>query len=131
MTTLSLNLPPELEQCLYNEASQQGVEPTHLIMELLQQQLRPNLSQATDSELLAQTNLGLSQRTWEHYHCLIAKRREESLSNSEQAELIAISEQIEQANAQRIKALIVLADRQNVTLEQIMQDLEIESPRCL
>ncbi|MEO0490443.1 MAG: hypothetical protein AAF215_01460 [Cyanobacteria bacterium P01_A01_bin.123] len=128
MATLTLTISPDLEQRLREIATQQGIDPASYILNLLQQRLNPPSSTPTEAELLAQINIGLSQNTWEHYHTLIAKRQAEQLSSTEQAELIAISEEIEQANTQRIQALITLAEQRGISLETVMVDLGIESP---
>lgn len=65
---------------------------------------------------------------WEHYHALLAKRRAETLTPQEQATLIEISDQIEQANARRIQYLIELASLRGTSLEAVMQELGIEVP---
>ncbi len=65
---------------------------------------------------------------WEHYHALIAKRRAETLTAEEQATLIEISDQIEQANTRRIQYLLELASLRGTSLEAVMQELGIEAP---
>jgi predicted HicB family RNase H-like nuclease len=113
MTTITLEIPPELEQQLREEAARQGLEPTRYILNALSERLRPAASQASlplsETELLQQINLGLFAEQWKQYHAWIAKRRAETLTPDEQAALIALSDQIEQANARRMKALIELA----------------------
>ena len=61
-------------------------------------------------------------------HALIAKRCAETLTSQEQATLIEISDQIEQANARRIQYLIELANLRGTSLETLMQKLGIEAP---
>ncbi|WP_448560491.1 hypothetical protein [Trichothermofontia sp.] len=78
MAILTLEPPPELEQRLYEIANQQGIDPAHYILELLQQRLTPSPTNPSESDLLTQINLGLSQDTWEHYHTLIAKRQNDA-----------------------------------------------------
>ncbi len=79
-----------------------------------------------EADLLQQINLGLSSDRWEHYHTLLAKRRTETLTPAEHATLIDISDQIEQANVQRIQALIELAKLRGQSLSIVMQELGIE-----
>ena len=71
---------------------------------------------AGESRLLQQINLGISA-TWQRYQELKAKRRAETLSQSEQEELIAISDEIEQANARRLQALAQLTILRQTTVD--------------
>lgn len=133
MATITLELTPELEQQLRDEAAKQGLDPSRYIVNALKERLRPamrdvsRLSKA-EADLLQNINLGLSPEMWEHYHALIAKRRAETLTAEEQATLIEISDQIEQANAHRIQYLIELASLRGTSLEAVMQELGIEAP---
>ena len=109
MAILTLEITPELEQQLREEAARQGLEPNRYILNALAERLRPAASQTvphlseSETDLLQQINLGLSAQQWEQYHAWIAKRRAETLTPDEQAGLIALSDQIEQANADRIQ----------------------------
>jgi hypothetical protein len=131
MATLTLKLTPGLEQQLLKEANQQGLELESYALKLLQQQLQPSSAVSlapTESELLQQINLGLSPETWGQYEVLIAKRQSETLTPEEHRILIAISDQIEKANARRIEALIALANLRKTSLEIVMRDLGVEAP---
>ncbi|HAG82725.1 MAG TPA: hypothetical protein DCL61_16565 [Cyanobacteria bacterium UBA12227] len=133
MATITLELTPELEQQLRDEAAKQGLDPSHYIVNTLKERLRSPLRNASrlskaEANLLQKINLGLPPETWERYHTLIAKRRAEMLTPDEQVTLIKISDQIEQANAPRIQYLIELASLRSTSLEVVMQELGIESP---
>lgn len=130
MANITLQLPPELEQQLRVEAAKQGINPDRYILNALQEYLqampRPQASLSkAEADLLEQINIGLSADRWEEYHGLIAKRRAEALTEAEQATLIAISDQIEQANVQRVRALIALAEMRGTDLSALMQELGI------
>lgn len=130
MVTITLELAPELEQQLRNEAAKQGIEPSRYIVNALKERLRPSVREVSwlskaEADLLQKINLGLPPEMWEHYHALIAKRRAETLTIEEQATLIEISDQIEQANARRIQYLIELANLRGTSLEAVMQELGI------
>lgn len=101
MAIVTLEISPELEQQLRAEAAKQGVEPSLYILNTLQERLQPSDSDQThlsktESELLQEINIGLSEKTWEQYHTLIAKRRAENLTLDEQSTLSEITEQLEQ-----------------------------------
>jgi hypothetical protein len=85
----------------------------------------------TETELLQQINLGLSQETWQQYHQLIAKRRSETLLPVEQETLIRITDEIEITNARRMSALVKLAQYRETSLETLMDELGIKAPTYL
>ncbi len=84
MTTITLNLSPELEHQIRTEAARQGVEPDRYILNALQERLQPRLptTQPTEADLLQQINIGFSAQTWEEYHAVIAKRHAETLTKN-------------------------------------------------
>lgn len=127
MTAITLNLSPDLEQKLRTEAAKEGIDPDCYIVNALQARLQSNpmLEKATESDLLQQINLGFSAETWAHYHALIAKRRAETLSPDEHADLIQLSDRLEKLNVNRIQALIQLANLRNQPLSNLMQALGI------
>jgi hypothetical protein len=73
--------------------------------------------------LLSKINLGLSSTEWERYHTLVAQRQAETLTPDEQTELIALSDRLEEANAQRIGYLAELARVRHTTLDAVMSEL--------
>ncbi len=127
MTTITLNLSPELEHQIRAEASRQGVEPDRYILNALQESLQPKLptTQPTEADLLQQINIGFSAQTWEQYHALIAKRHAETLTPEEHEQLIQMSARLEKLNVTRIQALIQLATFRNQPLTDLMQTLGI------
>ncbi len=130
MADITLQLPPELEQQLRAEAAKQGIHPDRYILNTLQDRLQASLRPQTalpkaEADLLEQINLGLSSDTWEEYHHLIAKRRAATLTEAEHTRLIAISDDIEQANVPRVRALIALAELRGTEVTTLMQELGI------
>jgi hypothetical protein len=127
MTTIPLNLSPDLEQKLRAEAAKEGIEPDCYIVNALQErfQSNPMLEKATEADLLQQINIGFSAETWAQYHTLIAKRHAETLSPQEHAELIQLSDRLEKLNVVRIQAFIQLANLRNQPLSDLMQTLGI------
>lgn len=132
MATLKLEISPELEQQLRDEAARTGLDPNHYILNLLQKQLQPSQEEVTrlspaESDLLQQINLGLSAEEWELYYALIAKRQAETLTVEEQERLITMSDRIEEANARRIAALMQLAKLRGTSLKTEMLNLGIKA----
>ncbi len=79
-----------------------------------------------ESQLIAKINQSFIHVDWARYQDLIAKRHTETLAPDEQVALIALSDQIEEANAKRIKYLAELADIRNMTLPVLMNELNLK-----
>jgi len=80
----------------------------------------------SDSELLATINSGLSPDQWQRYRELKARRRAESLTSDEHAELIATTHRIEEDNVYRIQCLTELARRRQTSMRALMDELGIQ-----
>jgi len=129
--TIHLNVTSELERKLNKVARQMGLTPDTYIIRLLQQDLlnRPSPARLSheESELLQQINTSLSSIEWERYRVLLAKREAEALNAREQEELIALSDQIEAANARRMKAVAELARLRRTAVPALMETLGLSS----
>lgn len=79
-----------------------------------------------EADLLQEIAQSLSQIEWGRYHELIHKRQTEVLNTTEQDELISLSNQIEEANANRIEDVARLAERRKTTLPAVMQELGLK-----
>jgi hypothetical protein len=130
--SIIIDLPPELEQRLREEADRDGTDPGTYLVRIVARQLGPPASApapaalgADEAALLQQINLGLTAETWERYHQLIERRCAETLSEQEQQELVGISDQIEAANARRIAHLAALARLRGTTVRALMDELGI------
>ena len=125
--TINLNVTPELERKLIQVARQMGLAPDTYIMRLLQQDLQTHAASARlspeESKLLQEINASLSAIEWERYRLLQAKRDAETLSAKEQAELIALSDQIENANVRRMQAVAELARVRKTTVPALVETL--------
>lgn len=126
--SIVIEIKPELEIQLRNEATKEGIDTNGYIVNTLEDHLRrirlapPKLNRR-ETKLLQKINLGLSQESWPRYHELLKKRRAETLTPNLQAELIALSDQIEIANARRMEYLVKLAQLRQTSLEQLMKNL--------
>ncbi|MDI6768407.1 MAG: hypothetical protein QMD04_01870 [Anaerolineales bacterium] len=129
--TIHLDVTSELERQLRKVASQMGLTPDTYIMRLLQKDLQTHAAPARlspeESKLLQQINASLSAIDWDHYQILLAKRDAESLNTQEQAELVALSDQIEEANARRMKAVAELARLRKTTVPALVETLGLSS----
>jgi len=134
--TITIEMAPELEQQLQQAAAQAGLAPEVYIVETLRDHLALPAQQrshvqplsATESELLLKINHSLEGIAWARYHALVAKRRAETLTADEQQELIALSDQIEAANAERMTYLAELARLRNVSLAALIRQLGLQPP---
>ncbi|HEX3552938.1 MAG TPA: hypothetical protein VIA62_06885 [Thermoanaerobaculia bacterium] len=83
---------------------------------------------AKEAALLQAINRGFSSETWQRYTALKAKRQAETLTPQEQAELITLSDKIEETNVQRMENVIQLARLRQTSVDALMDDLGIKSP---
>jgi hypothetical protein len=81
-----------------------------------------------EASLLLQINRGLSADLQTRSAELVARRQQEVITASEQAELIRLSNWIEQLEAERIAALAKLAYLRNVSVRELMASLGIPPP---
>lgn len=125
---LTLDLRTDLENRLQHAAGARGLDVESYVLALLQESLGPMSVSPTDlseKELLAEINQGLSAIQWGRYQGLIEKREMECLEERELAELVAISEGLELANARRINCLAELASRRRMSVDDLMNELGI------
>ncbi len=90
-------------------------------------QKAPSLSKS-ESELLMKINQQIPAAMSQRYAELISKRRAETLTSDEYAELLAVGERIEQLETQRMEALAELARLRKTTLTALMKNLGIRTP---
>lgn len=130
--TLTLELKPELEAQLQEAAGKSGLDTVGFVQKLLEEKLfrrgGNTLLSPPEAELLQKINQGVAPEIWHEYHHLVAKRRAEMLTAEEHARLLALSDQVEIANAERIGYLIELSRVRNKTLPEVMAQLGINSP---
>lgn len=91
------------------------------------QRSAPNL-EPRESELLAKINRGLPAALAARYEVLIQRRRAGALSEDEHTELLRLSDQVEQMEAERIEILAELARLRGISLSRLMADLGIQPP---
>jgi hypothetical protein len=89
---------------------------------------KANVLTAEETVLLSAINQGIPSALHDRYEVLLEKRDDETLTEAEYAELLAISNQIEAFGVKRIEALAKLATLRQVPLLKLMGDLGIQSP---
>jgi hypothetical protein len=94
------------------------------VMTIRAQRRAPSLPQV-ETELLQKINQGVPLAVRSRYDELHEKMLDETLTPDEHQELINLSDQIEFADAERLKHLILLAQLRNVTVDALMDQLEL------
>lgn len=79
----------------------------------------------TEADLLEQIHQGFSAEKWERLQFLDWKMESSGLNDRESTESLQLAEAYENYTVQRLQLLIKLAALRNVTLEEVMQQLEI------
>jgi hypothetical protein len=97
------------------------------VLTLRAQRIAPTLSDE-EAKLFDQINRGLPDAVWKRYHDLIARRRDETLTPEEHAELMQLSDEEEKRNAERLQALARLAQLRKKPLPALMEELGIKTP---
>ncbi|MEW6208877.1 MAG: STAS/SEC14 domain-containing protein [Acidobacteriota bacterium] len=87
----------------------------------------PVLSQR-ESELFRKINQGLPAQQRKRYDALIRKRRRSKLTGAERAELLALTQQMEQFDVERLKCMAELAQLRGIPLPDLMKQLGLEPP---
>jgi hypothetical protein len=95
------------------------------VLALRAQREAPPVTRA-ESELLLRVNQGIPADLQQRYEDLIAKRRSETLTLEEHTELLALTDQVEQLEADRIAALAELARLRHISVTDLMRDLGIQ-----
>jgi hypothetical protein len=121
--TLSINT-------IYHEL--EGLDKRSLdtfIDNILSLRIRRELSdrQIQESQLLMKINKGLSLKESERYHLLNQKRFDEVISEEEYVELEKLVAKIEKLNVTRIKYLTALARLRNISVRDLMIQLNLRN----
>lgn len=129
---ITIQISPELEERLKESAAEAGMDIGQYVIEILERKVQPGAWKGLSLEekerrLLQKINLGIPVATWKRYNYLKALRDSEQLDPEEHVELIRISDQIEEANAERMKYLIELAKLRQVSLKEVMNVLGIKA----
>ena len=130
MTTIPIEAQVSTEQLL---RAVERLPPQELatfvaqVLALRAQRQAPHLGQV-ETGLLLQINQGLPIVVQRRFDELVAKRQAETITPDELQELITITDQIEQRDAQRLATLVELAQLRGTTVPELMDALGI-TPR--
>jgi hypothetical protein len=87
----------------------------------------PNLS-VEEAALLTKINSGLPAALRRRYEELISKRREERLSQVEHEELLGLTDEVEQKQAERVQSLAELARLRDMSMRDLVKALGVKQP---
>lgn len=120
--TLTLNLPAELEEQLRHRAQRDGSDETSVALRVLQEKLaeEPPLSSLSEVEIMGHIHAqSFAPDFWQRYKELLAHVRNETMTEDLREEFIYYNDQVELANAERLRFLAELARRYNLTLPEV------------
>ncbi|MEL6671336.1 MAG: hypothetical protein AAFR61_04065 [Bacteroidota bacterium] len=125
---VDLNMSPELERQLKASAKQAGMHLDEYVNHLLKERMGedPTRLGPAEAALLEKINLGLPASFWHEYLGLKEKRKTFDLSPEEQLRLIALSDELEMANAQRMQHLVALSQLKKIPLPALMAELGLQ-----
>jgi hypothetical protein len=128
MTTIPIEVSTEQLIRAVERLPQQELEIfVAQIVALRAQRTAPHLSQE-ETALLLQINAGISPDLQRRFNELVTKRQTGTITPAELTELIRITSEIEQRDAQRLAALIKLAQLRQTTVPILMDALGIRPP---
>lgn len=120
----------DLDEVLESVARLAPEELDHVVSRVLAFQAhRRAVSLSPDeTDLLLRINRGLPPALRSRCEELDAKLHEETITPAEQEELLHLTDQIEQADAERLRCLIALAQLRQVSVDTLMTQLGIRHP---
>ena len=97
------------------------------VLTLRAKRVAPGLPEG-EARLLRTINQGLPTDMQQRYEELEGKRRAETLAPEEREELLAMTDRVERADAERVQALGELAQLRGVPVPALMAELGIRPP---
>ena len=86
----------------------------------------PGQATLSEADLLALVSRSLPAAVQARYAALIERRQAEALTADEHQELLGLTEQVEQFDAQRVEYLAALARMRRVPISRLIADLGID-----
>lgn len=123
---VTLEVSPELESRLKRAAQFSGQDTAGFILDVLESRLAERKPRSEELWLIEQISKGLPEQTWQKFDELRQVAKAEEMSPDQQQELIAITDQIEAADALRLEHLASLAQLRGVPIAEVMLELGIE-----
>ena len=120
----------DLDEVFKSVAQLEPNELEQVVNQLIALQARQRAASlsTTETDLLQHINQGLPPTIRPRYEELNAKLHEETITPAEHEELLQLSDQIEQADAERLRHLIALAQLRQVSIDTLMDQIGIRRP---
>jgi hypothetical protein len=128
MPTIQVEAEVSTRDLLRAVAQLSPAELEQFVTEVLALRAQRTSSGTPEPELLQRLRQVLPDEVRQRYRALIAKRRDRTLTAEEQAELLRLTDEVEKADAERVRVLGQIAQRRNQSLTDVMQDLGIQAP---
>lgn len=130
MATVQIRSDIDIDQLLEGVAQLDTAELRQFLTRanLLLAQRQDVALPSSESDLLQKINQGLPSDTQRRYDELREKLRSEDLSPEEHGELLELVDVVEQAHADRLQHLIALSQLRQVSLDELMKQLDIRQP---
>jgi hypothetical protein len=128
--SVTITLPNELEQFLENHAQSIGVPVETLLARTIVEHWegirRASGFPRRESELLLRLQTLFSPEQTRQYHALCEKRDSDTLTDAEREQFLALLEQRDHQNAERLEIVAELAQLRGVSLREMMASLAIQ-----
>ena len=130
MTTVQFKseISIELDQLLTGVAQLDTLDLEQLLIQIQQvlaHRQNPSLP-ALELELLQKINQALPEEIQQKYNDLSAKMRSQTVTPEEHQDLLKLIDIVEQADGDRLQNLIKLSQLRNISLAELMQQLQIQ-----
>lgn len=129
--SVTIALPPSVEQQLRDTAARQGLSIeqyiTQVVLSGISGSNQPDVEDLTEDDLLQRIQLNIQAQDLDAYYELVDRRKADQLRPEEYETLLALTNRIELAHAERMKFVAALAKWRGVSLEQIMLDLGLQA----
>lgn len=116
----------DTEQLLEGVAQLDTPELTHFLSRVGSILASRNHLPASETALIQKINQGLPAEIQQRYDRLQTKLRSENISPEEHKILLELIDVVELASAERLKHLIALAQLRQVSVDEVMKQLEIQ-----
>ncbi|MEI6775583.1 MAG: hypothetical protein WCK70_01650 [Chloroflexales bacterium] len=130
MSTIHIQAQLSSDQLLHALDAMPLVEFEQFAEQILAMRLRRHAAvlSVDESTLLLKINQGLPEAIRQRYAELRAKRDTRSLTDEEYTDLLQITDQVEQREAERMEHVATLAMLRQTTIAQLIDDLGMRPP---
>lgn len=125
--SVTIALPPVMEQQLRDDAAVQGVSVEQYVSRLVLAGLSESESkkpeEMTENELYQKIQLRVQPKEMEEFYLLSEQLRANRISAEAYEKLLILTNRIELAHAERMRYVLALAHKRNISLDAMMLEL--------